>query len=74
MIPGAGGSPLAELIEDEGSGIHIKEFWTGTGSCHFTGVSVLDPWHKLPIRQMVSSWYCVTDSELTEGRVLERLP
>jgi acetoacetate decarboxylase len=47
--------------------------WTGPGNCHFTGASVLDPWHRLPVKQMLSSSYMFFDFELSYGRILETL-
>jgi acetoacetate decarboxylase len=72
VIPGTAGPQLAELIE-VGSDMQIKELWAGTGSCQFTGISELDPWHRLPVRQIVSCTYAVVDLKLTEGHVLERI-
>jgi len=70
MIPALAGQQLAELIE-VGSDMRIKELWAGSGSCHLTGVSDLDPWHRIPVRQTLSCLYAVADFELKEGRVLE---
>jgi len=70
VIPPSAGPQLAELIE-VGSDMRVKELWAGSGSCHFTGVSDLDPWHRIPVRQALSCAYAVADFELKEGRVLE---
>jgi acetoacetate decarboxylase len=72
VIPGSAGPQSAELIE-VGSDVRIKELWTGPGSCHFTGVSDLDPWHRIPVRQILSCAYGVVDFEITPGRILETL-
>jgi acetoacetate decarboxylase len=47
------------------------EVWMGTGNCHFTGASVLDPWHMLPVVNHIAASYMVCDFELTGGKVLE---
>jgi acetoacetate decarboxylase len=70
VIPASAGPMRAELIE-VGSDMRIKELWAGSGSCHFTGISDLDPWHKIPIRQTLGCFYAVMDFELNQGRVLE---
>lgn len=49
------------------------EMWSGPGNCHFTGASVLDPWHKLPVKNMIAATYSVGDFILAEGRILETL-
>jgi acetoacetate decarboxylase len=72
VIPATAGPQLAQLIE-VGADMRIKELWVGSGSCHFTGISDLDPWHRIPVRQLLSCTYAVTDLELTEGRVLETM-
>ena len=63
---------LVELIQTDLVASSV-EMWTGPGSCHFTGASALDPWHKLPVKEMMSSIYMVLDFELSYGRVLETL-
>lgn len=63
---------LVELIQTD-LVVSSVEMWTGTGSCHFTGASALDPWHKLPVKGMLSSIYMIFDFELSYGRVLETL-
>ena len=70
LIPASAGPMLAELIE-VGSDMRIKELWAGSGSCHFTGVSDLDPWHRIPVCKILGCVYAVADFELTQGRVLE---
>jgi acetoacetate decarboxylase len=63
---------LIELIQTD-LVVSSVEMWTGPGSCHFTGASALDPWHKLPVKEMMSCIYMVFDFELGYGRVLETL-
>lgn len=72
VIPASAGPQTAELIE-VGSDLQFKEAWAGSGSCHFTGVSDLDPWHRIPVRKILGCMYVVADLELKEGRVLETL-
>ena len=49
------------------------EIWAGTGNCHFTGASVLDPWHRLPVKSMLSATYLVGDFILGPGKILASL-
>ncbi len=63
---------LVELIQTELI-LSSIEMWTGPGGCHFTGASVLDPWHKVPVKQMLGSSYMIFDFELSYGRILETL-
>lgn len=63
---------LVELIQTDLVASSV-EMWTGPGNCHFTGASVLDPWHRLPVKQMLSSSYMIFDFELSYGRILETL-
>jgi acetoacetate decarboxylase len=70
VIPASAGPMTAELIE-VGWDMRVKECWTCSGSCHFTGISELDPWHKIPVRRILGCAYAIADFELKEGRVLE---
>ena len=63
---------LVELIQTD-LVVSSMEMWTGPGSCHLTGASALDPWHKLPIKEMMSCVYMIFDFELSYGRILETL-
>lgn len=63
---------LVELIQTDLI-VSSVEMWTGPGNCHLTGASALDPWHKLPVKEMISSIYMIFDFELSYGRVLETL-
>jgi len=49
------------------------EVWSGPGNCTFTGASVLDPWHKLPVVNMIASTYLVSDFFIEGGKILETL-
>ena len=63
---------LVELIQTD-LVVSSVEMWAGPGSCHLTGASALDPWHKVPVVKMLSSVYMVFDFELAYGRILETL-
>ncbi len=63
---------LVELIQTD-LVVSSAEMWMGPGSCCLTGASVLDPWHKLPVNNMLSSIYMIFDFELTYGKILETL-
>ena len=49
------------------------EMWVGTGSCEFPGISVFDPWYRLPVKDFLAATHLVADFILPEGRVLETL-
>ncbi len=63
---------LVELIQTD-MVLRSVEVWTGTGSCDFPGISVLDPWHRLSVKRMVAATSLVADFVLPEGRILETL-
>lgn len=63
---------LVELIQTDLIASSV-EMWTGPGSCLLTGASALDPWHRLPVKEMLSCVYMVCDFELGSGRILETL-
>jgi acetoacetate decarboxylase len=63
---------LVELIQTDMIFSSV-EVWAGPGNCHFSGASVLDPWHRLPVKNMIASTYTVGDFILPEGRILETL-
>ena len=42
-----------------------------TGSCSFTGISVVDPWHTIPVREMVRTAYIEGELYFTGGETLE---
>ncbi len=67
---------IAKLREAEvelAKGQKTAEVWAGTGSCHFPGISVLDPWHSLPVKNMVGAARLVADFVLPDGKILETL-
>lgn len=67
-----GGFSLAELVQTDWI-IEAGEVFMGTGSCHLTGVSALDPLHLLPIRRpLVSMLMRCRMTVAGTGRILER--
>ncbi len=60
---------LVELIRTDLALANV-EMWSGEGGCHFAGESILDPWHRLPVRRMLSSTLIVTDFVLDTGTIL----
>ncbi len=62
----------AELIET-----HIEskviEAWTGVGSISFPQSSRLDPWNRLPVKQVIGASYMLSDMTLGFGKVIDRL-
>lgn len=46
----------------------IKESQRGRGQLHYPAQSAEDPWHVLPMRNMISAVYCVVDTELPLAR------
>ena len=62
---------LAELIR-----IHtintVKEEWEGTGWLEFFTHSDVDPWHQLPVREVVDARYRIADMTLGFGKVIKR--
>jgi acetoacetate decarboxylase len=67
---GAGPS-VAELVQVP-SKITILGAWQGPGWIHFETSSVIDPWYKLPVKQIVDATYYLYDHELGYGKVLKR--
>ncbi len=45
----------------------------GSGNCYLTGMSELDPWHKVPVKKMISCSHMIADSTLSYGRIAENL-
>jgi hypothetical protein len=41
-----------------------------TGSCSFTGISVIDPWHTIPVKQMLGATYLEGDFCFAGGETL----
>jgi acetoacetate decarboxylase len=63
---------LVELIQTDLI-LSSAEVWGGTGSCHFPGISVLDPWHSLPVKKMLGATHLVADFVLPDAKILETL-
>jgi len=57
--------------------IRIDSVWkptrmhAATGSCSFTGISVVDPWHTIPVKEMVAASYFEGELYFTGGETLE---
>ena len=41
-----------------------------TGSCSFTGISVVDPWHTIPVKEMLGASYLEGDLYFSGGETL----
>jgi acetoacetate decarboxylase len=63
---------LVEIVQTDMI-LSSAEVWAGTGSCHFPGISVLDPWHSLPVKKMLGAAQLVADFVLPDGKILETL-
>jgi acetoacetate decarboxylase len=63
---------LVELIRSE-TIVSNLEVFSGPGSCSFTGMSVLDPWHKVPVVEMIMASYIVSDFSFKRAQILETL-
>lgn len=61
---------LAELIEVSGGEQNTHEAWSGTATLSFDTASSLDPWHCLPVREILAAAYTRYDFTLPHGRVL----
>jgi hypothetical protein len=44
---------------------------TATGGCSFTGISVVDPWHTIPVKKMVRTSYFEGELDYMGGETLE---
>ena len=63
---------LVELIQTD-SIFNSVEMWSGSGNCGYTEASILDPWHKLPVRKMLNCIHYTFDGTLSYGKVIETL-
>jgi acetoacetate decarboxylase len=62
---------LAQLVQTNWV-LRSGEVWAGKGSFQFTGASDLDPYHKLPVRQVQERLLFLGDMEVSApGRILE---
>ena len=57
---------LAEIV------MSSAEIWVGEGNCNYTGISELDPWHKLPVVKHLDASVLNCDSTLKDARILKR--
>ncbi|MEQ8234431.1 MAG: acetoacetate decarboxylase family protein [Gammaproteobacteria bacterium] len=82
MIPCATESPrpaLAQLIGSELALVPhmgangIPDIWTGPGSLVYDAPSAIDPWYRLPVREMVGCYSGTFDAVLGHGRILAEL-
>jgi acetoacetate decarboxylase len=70
--PEEGAEPsVAELVEVY-SKINILEMWQGPGWIQYDTVSMIDPWHKLSVKQIVSATYRIYHQELGYGKIIKR--
>jgi acetoacetate decarboxylase len=61
---------LAQLIQVPMADRLTHEAWTGPATLSYDAQSALDPWHGLPVRQVLGSVYTRFDFTLPHGRVL----
>ena len=62
---------LAQLIEIPAADWRTHEMWAGSGTLSLDARSDLDPWHRLPVRQIKGALYARYDFTLPYGRVLK---
>ncbi len=62
---------LAQLIDIPARDWRVHEMWAGAGSLTFDAPSELDPWHKLPVRQVKAALYTRYDFTLGHGRIIK---
>jgi len=63
---------VAELIQVPSTDRKVHEAWSGPATLQFDAESTLDPWHALPIRNVLLGVYSRFDFTLPHGRVLRR--
>ncbi|MGE0484570.1 MAG: acetoacetate decarboxylase family protein [Gammaproteobacteria bacterium] len=82
MIPCATESPRPALAQLIGSELALKPhlgangipcIWTGPGSLVYDAPSAVDPWYRLPVREMVGCYSGLFDAVLGHGRILAEL-
>jgi acetoacetate decarboxylase len=61
-----------ELVPHVGSN-GIADLWTGPGSVCFDAPSEIDPWYKLPVKEIVGCYSGTFDAVLGHGRILKEL-
>jgi acetoacetate decarboxylase len=70
--PEEGATPsLAELIEVPPN-MTTHEAWAGPGWIDFNSESSIDPWHKLPVKEIIAATYRVYDQVLGFGKVVKQ--
>jgi acetoacetate decarboxylase len=71
--PAVGAAPNVEIVSVPAS--PLQSVWTGTdAACQYSGASTSDPWHLLPVRQVIAATYAQTDFDLGYGTVLASVP
>lgn len=69
--PEEGAEPsVAQLVETPGNSTPI-EAWTGTGWAQFHSTSLIDPWHKLEVREVLNASYRKYDMILGFGKIVK---
>lgn len=63
---------VLELVPHVGAN-GLPDIWTGPGSLHYDAPSAVDPWYKLPVREMVGCYAGTFDAVLGHGRILRQL-
>ena len=61
-----------ELVPHVGSN-GIPDLWSGPGSVCFDAPSAIDPWYKLPVREVVGCYSGTFDAVLGHGKILKEL-
>jgi len=61
---------LAQLVEVP-SKMKYQYGWQGTGWIQFDTMSAVDPWYKLPVKQIIDARFVGFHSELGYGRVIK---
>ena len=65
------GSALA-LVPHAGSN-GIANIWTGPGTLHYDSPSAVDPWYRLPIKEMLACYSGTFDAVLGHGEIVAEL-
>ena len=69
--PEKGAEPsVAELIEVPPKSTTL-EMWTGKGWVQYESTSMIDPWHKIPVKNVLGAFYRVYDSVLDYGKIIK---
>jgi acetoacetate decarboxylase len=63
---------VAELIQVPSTDRRTHEAWSGPATLRFDAGSALDPWHVLPVREVLIGVFSRFDFTLPHGRVLRR--